>query len=496
MMITIHKINETFIKLSSDDIDDMDVLAELDKSLTFVVDGYKFMPAYKMGFWDGKIRLFDMKTGKVYFGLLNRVTEFLNERNITFKKDLSIKNNHVTREEIEKFIDDLDVGVNGTKLDVREYQKDTIEKCINQERLLFTVPTSGGKSFIAYVNTMWHLCQDRKVLCVVPTVDLVNQLFDDFKDYSKQNGYDVEKNMHKISAGASKIVDDYEIVVTTWQSIYKESAQWLNQFDVIIGDEAHLFNAKSLTSILEKATKIKYRIGMTGTLADAKVNKLVLEGLFGGIYNATTTKKLMDDGHISNLKIYGMVLNHDDDTKKLLKKASYDDEIKFLNQNKKRNRFIVNLASSLSGTTLVLFNLVEKHGRGLYDDFVKHNPDKDAYFLSGDSDKDERAQVKIDAKKKDIVIFASYKLYSTGISIPTIKNIIFCQGTKSKIRVSQSIGRGLRLHESKTHAKLFDIADDLSNKNYVNHSMRHFKERLELYNREGFDYTIKIFDLF
>ena len=164
-------------------------------------------------------------------------------------------------------------------------------------------PTASGKSLIIYLLVRWF---SSKTLIIVPTTSLVAQLQKDFKDY----GYDSNKYVHEIMAGREKTTD-VPIIISTWQSIYKMPKKWFDQFDVVIGYEAHLFKAKSLTSILTKLEDCKYRFGLTGTLDGSQTHRLVLEGLFGAVKQVTTTKELMDKSNLANLTSKALVRKHD-----------------------------------------------------------------------------------------------------------------------------------------------------------------------------------------
>jgi superfamily II DNA or RNA helicase len=139
----------------------------------------------------------------------------------------------------------------------------------------------------------------------------------------------------------------------------------------------------------------------------------------------------------------------------------------------------------------VLFQFVEKHGIPLYEDIKAKAPDKNVYIVHGGVEtldrEDIRKNTELDA---NTIIVASYATFSTGINIPSIENIVFASPTKSKIRNLQSIGRGLRLKDGKTHLNLYDIADDIQYKSRKNHTLNHFVERIKIYSEEKFDYKV------
>jgi len=311
----------------------------------------------------------------------------------------------------------------------------------------------------------------------------------DFKSY----GYVGEP--HMITAVVEKDTS-HLLTISTWQSIHNMPKKWFEQFDVVIGDEAHLFKSKSLTSIMTKLVNTPYRFGFTGTLDGTQTHRLVLEGLFGSVEKVTTTDELIKKGTLSEFNVKCIELQYPDEVKKLHSKDKYQDEVDFLVRNEARNRFLRNLALSLNGNTLMLYQFVEKHGKPLYDEIessVRNSIEKDrkVFFVSGEVDGDSREEIRHIVEDEDnSIIVASFGTFSTGINIKRLHNIVFCSPSKSRIRVLQSIGRGLRTGDNKDIATLFDISDNLQWKTKKNYTLEHFAERVKMYNEEKFDYKI------
>jgi superfamily II DNA or RNA helicase len=217
----------------------------------------------------------------------------------------------------------------------------------------------------------------------------------------------------------------------------------------------------------------------------------VLEGLFSTVHKVTTTKKLMDNQQLADLKIYNIILEYPDEARKASKEFSYQEEMDYLVQHNQRNKFIRNLAISQAGNTLVLFQYVEKHGKMLYDMIWAKAQDREVFFVYGGTDTEQREQVRqLTEKENSAIIVASYGTFSTGINIRNLHNIIFASPTKSRIRNLQSIGRGLRTSETKDACNLYDIADDLSWKSHKNFTLLHMIERIKIYNEEQFNYNL------
>lgn len=453
---------------------------ELGEYFTFAVPNARFTPAYKNKMWDGKIRLFNVNTRLLYTGLISYVEQFAKERNYEVEMLSDFSGDEFSIADANDFISKLNLK----GFQTRDYQLDAFVYAIRNRRALMLSPTASGKSFIIFVTMMYALSQtEGKCLIVVPTTSLVNQMATDFEDYS-----DYAKGMcHQITAGESKTTNK-RVIVSTWQSIYKQPRAWFDQFSVIIGDEAHLFKAKSLTSIMTKIQNATYRLGFTGTLDGTHTNKLVLEGLFGRVKKVTTTAELIENKHLASFAIKGIVLQYNDDERKLVKTMQYKDEVDWLVRNPNRNRFIKNLALSLKGNTLLLFQFVEKHGKVLHD-MLKDRPN--VYFVYGGVDSDVREDIrKIVETQQDALIIASFGTFSTGVNIKNLHNVIFGSPSKSRTRVLQSIGRGLRKSDTKSSAVLYDIADDLTWKSKKNFTIQHFAERVKMYGDEKFDYKL------
>lgn len=468
--IVVEKINEVYLRL----ICEAGIGAEISDYFTFEVPGAKFMPAYRNRMWDGKIRLYNNITRMIYVGLIDHLARFCKEREYDLDIPKELFPDEFSVKEANEFIKELNPS-----MQPRDYQIEAFIHAVRTKRSLLLSPTASGKSFIIYLLARWY---SLKTLIVVPTTSLVHQMASDFKEY----GY--AKDIHKITAGVDK-KSDTEIVITTWQSIYKMPKTWYDQFGIVIGDEAHLFKAKSLSSIMEKMVDVKYRFGFTGTLDGTQTHKLVLEGLFGSVKKVVSTAELIEQKHLSGFKIKCIILKYSDEICKLLKNATYQDEMDYLVRNENRNRFIKNLALSLEGNTLLLFQFVDKHGKILYD-IIKDNGIP-TFFVHGGVEGQERDEIRyIVEKEKKAIIIASYGCFSTGINIKNLHNIIFASPSKSKIRNLQSIGRGLRKSDTKEEAVLYDIADDLTWKSKRNHTIGHFVERCKIYDEERFEYKI------
>ena len=453
---------------------------ELNTFFTFEVPGAKFMPMYRNRIWDGKIRLFSTDTGEIYVGLLPYVKKFCHSNKILYIIEKGVEDDrNVVRKDVGAYIESLKPKSQGKFLKIRDYQVDAVHHALARNRALLVSPTASGKSLIIYSLVRYYQMKGLKTLILVPTTSLVEQMYTDFKDY----GWDSDKHCQKIYQGYTTKIEK-DVVISTWQSIYKMPRKYFDQFGCVIGDEAHMFKAKSLTGIMTKLNQCKYRFGLTGTLDGTQTHQLVLEGLFGAVKKVVTTKELIDKNTLANLKIKCVILKHDN----IREKMTYAEELEYLVTNEKRTDFVVNLLRHLNGNTLCLYQLVEKHGKILND---KMKDCENVYFVYGGTDTSEREKIRglVEKQTKSTTI-ASYGTFSTGINIRNIHNIVLASPSKSKIRVLQSIGRGLRTSSNKDSVLVYDIADDISYNDRRNFTLNHFTERLNIYNEEQFDYDI------
>ena len=475
---------------------DQSIERELSEHFCFFVPGYKFMPAYRNRMWDGKIRLYDFRKKTLYNGLYKYLLEFAEARGYKVITAASAGYGNLGEEDnidLEPLLGPLVISGAGKRIIPRKYQLDALSCTLKNKSSLLLSPTASGKSLIIYLAMRWYLQTfDHDILIIVPTTSLVEQMYSDFADYSSQDdSFNNDEMCYKIYGGADRHNIQKRVIISTWQSIYKLGQPWFQRFGMVVGDEAHQFKAKSLTSILEKCTEAEYRIGTTGTLDGTQTHQLVLEGLFGPVYKVTTTKELMDKDTLAKLSIDVLLLKYKDEYCKEDRK--YQDEIDFIVGYQPRNNFITNLALDLKGNTLILFARVEKHGQPLYELINNNNTieNRQVFFVHGGVDTEDREKVRdITERENNAIIVASYGTFSTGINIKNLHNVIFASPSKSRIRNLQSIGRVLRKGDQKEKATLYDIADDISYKSRKNYTLNHLIERIKVYNEENFSYDI------
>lgn len=480
----IEKLNNVYIRILCDE---QSIEFELSDYFKFRAPNFQFHPKFKARLWDGNLRLYNRQTKSIYAGLLQEVLKFARDRNYQVEISKELQNTN-TSGDISNFLKSI------SHFEYRDYQVDAIQKAIQAERLLLLSPTSSGKSLIIYSLLRYF---NVNCLLIVPTINLVGQMYTDFEEYSSQrDDFVVDNECHMIYGGQSK-ESSKRIKISTWQSLHKLPESYFNQFEMIIVDECHTAKSTSIKEILEKTKNCRYRFGTTGTLDGMLTNKMVVQGLLGPVYNVTTTKALMEQGHVSNLTIKCLILKYTEEECKFARKHTYVDEVDFILSHNKRNSLIVNLAVSLQQNTLLLFNFIERHGKLLYEaienKLKESGSNRKVFFVCGATDADTRNDIRaIVEKENDAIIIASAGVFSAGVNIKNLVNIIFAHSGKSRIRTLQSIGRVLRIGRH-DYATLYDIVDDLNHKKRKSYSVKHFIERFKYYQEERF--KLKVINL-
>lgn len=497
MSIEIEYVDAVNMKL----ITDRSTLQDVSDYFSFRPKNYQFNPKFKNKIWDGYIRLCSPMKPYLYVGLLHELEVFCNSRDIPLK----IPKNFITGDDVGD-----DYGYELAKkyncpLTPHKHQNSYIVDAIRDGRSLNISPTSSGKSLIQYLIARHYIEQyNSNILIVVPRIQLTKQMKKDFVSYN------CDENMISLLGDGVKDDQGKRIVVGTWQTLITMPDKFFSRFDVVLGDEAHTFESKSLTDIMGKLPNANFRHGFTGTISsESKVHQMVLEGLFGKLRKYISTSDLIEQNVTASLKVKMLMLKYPlDDRKefkekikeasnKKLTKKFYSIERAFIASNEKRNKFIRNLVWSLKDqNNIIFFDHVDTHGKILADMLQREG--RIVFFIHGNISSDKREKIREiiendPIKRYDIV--ASSGTTSTGVSIKRIDNAIFTSGTKGEIKTLQSIGRLLRRGNGSDDAVLYDIGDLLTTPSNPNYSYQHFTKRLEIYNSENFDYKVYEIDL-
>lgn len=492
--ITLRKLNESFIKVESND---NGLLYELSDYYSYMASGAKFDYRFKNHLWDGKVRLLSARTGKTLLGLRESLHKFCADRYVECEdlidENLNPYHNDST-ENLDEFIQSLNLP-----FPPRDYQYDALKHAISSKRSIILSPTGSGKSLLLYMWVRWHLKKGRKIALIVPNIGLLKQMENDFREYSaKDTSWKIDEEItllggkHKANA-----FDVDKCLLTTWQSLIKYDKETMATFDVVTVDECHASKASSIKSILETSVNAPFRLGVTGSLDGELINTMLITGLFGEVKQYVSTVELQSKGSLSDLAIHSITLEYPKEDRielnALLKTKEYMKEIDFLNEHKVRNTFITNLACKSKGTVLVLFRYT-KHGRLIHqmigDTLKKMGIDRPLHYIDGSVDNREEIRTNINEGENAILV-ASVQTTATGLNIPSIEHIIYACPFKGRILGLQSVGRGLRLSEGKTYCNLYDICDDLQYRRKRNYSLKWSADRLLIFIEQGFKINYK-----
>lgn len=267
--VTISSHNHSFAQLNCD----FGIIREISDRYTFKPEGYQFTPAYKAGAWNGEIRLVDLRSGLFPKGLVPDVIDSLEASGYTVKlskgdfKSFAVKHDLVDIPSLKLGFEPYDYQIAGAK------------RILEKKRQVILSPTGSGKSLMLYL--LVRSLPNQKTLIIVPTISLVSQLFSDFKDYSKNNGWDVDANVHTISEGAVK-VSDKNVTISTWQSLFRQPASFFSKYESAFVDEC-LHPSTSITmgdgshkqiDMIQVGDIVKTTNEMTGDIENKHVIKV------------------------------------------------------------------------------------------------------------------------------------------------------------------------------------------------------------------------------
>lgn len=494
MILTLTDDNQ-FLRI--DDATELE-LEQITISLTKRIESWRFNPLVKRGVWDGYVSY--IKDDKwIPAGLWRHVLQICKDYNLEIEMN-GIKrliDPNINADTFEKWALDF---FKGAEITPRDYQIETAYNILKFRKCLAELATSAGKTLISFLTIAYMLEKGKaeKILMIVPNVSLVVQAHEDFHDYNYMNK--VPLKIQQIFAG-QKIKSNKNIIIGTYQSLVKKNAEYFEQFDAVLVDETHKAKSNSIKTILQKCTSAQYKFGLSGTIPkEGTLDKLTLMSQTGPVISEVKANFLQNQGHIAKCVVKVIEMNYATDTQRLafqeLAQNKYDRKDVFsLEQNfvitsEARLDFVSSVISRVPRNSLVLFHRIE-HGKKLYEK-LRQDSDKRVYYVDGGTDKDIREEYKKKMEAgNEVVIVASYGTFSTGISIKKIHSIFFTESFKSEVIIRQSIGRGLRQHESKDKVLIVDFVDNIRTQEWDNYLWKHGKARQSIYKQEKFDYNIK-----
>ncbi len=484
---TVERTNNSFLTVYADEPCIHEEIYEF-----FKVRDPSFKPS-RFSKYDGTVRMYDKLSGRLPVGLLPHLLK--NFKRYEFTLDPRLKNiRDVTREEIIAWCDSVELP-----FILKDYQYEAVYHAIKYRRSVMLADTGAGKSVIMYliVKFLLEMGVEGRFLILAPSILLVEQILGDFISYGWS---DAPKFCQQILGGRTHMLSK-KVVISTWQSLKDEDTDYFQDFEVVLCDEVHGASAKEQKKVIERCRNAPDKIGFTGTLKGTELHQMQVEGLFGLCKQIATTQDLKDRGQASETCVIGLNVQYTELDKVRVEKLDYEGQVQYVMQHKGRQQAIANLAIRLSKVgenSLVLFDRVED-GIFEFKKLIVNVGYGDRVRIIESSVKlNERLEIKdeMETTTEGLILLATWGTMSTGVSIKKLHNLIFNSSGKSIIRILQSLGRVLRIHESKEIAKIFDVVDDFrrtSSSRCI--FIEHVKERLGFYKGKKHQVKFKKVDL-
>ena len=486
--IILKPINQIYFQVTCTDSQAFELRARYEA----YIENYKWNPKVRAKIWSGKISFFSVIEKQLPIGFLQDFIQHCKSFNYKYIIDCAPSElmNFITDDEYEGIKKDI---FKESAFQLRDYQDLAFKTLITKKRGIIEYGTGSGKSMILYavIKYLMNVC-DNKILLIVPSVSLVQQMSSDFREYGWDGFFE---SCGLIFSGSEHYDTEKKLVVSTWQSLQNRPESFFNRFDAVLVDEVHGAKALVMQKILKLLSKAEYRIGTTGTLSNEKINTLTITGLLGPVVAKKKSSELIKEGILSPIKIVNCLLKYPEEM--VVKSGEkYNEEVEKTIYYPNRNRALKYIIKNLDAkkNTLVLAHRIE-HIKQITEYLKLSFPGRKVYEIYGGVDADEREKIrKLVNDEEGTIIVASFKTVGTGINIPKLHHIIMASSYKSKITVIQAIGRGLRTHESKSKMVLFDFVDDLRWKKKTgaigyNNLYNHYLERKKHYKEQGFEST-------
>lgn len=489
--VIVTKLNSSYVQIDADE----DILHDINNYFAVYADGYMFNPRYKARVWDGKIRFFSMNTHVLPSGLVPTLKRFCESNNFTFKDDLSSE--FATEYNEAKFTEICKDALKSSGMTMRDYQEAACKLALEKKVGILQCCTSSGKSMIIYnmIRNLLTYKRIKKILLIVPNVSLVEQMHSDFQEY----GWDDEDETVEMLYAAKDPTFKTPVLISTWQSLQKLGPDYFEDIDAVIVDECHNSKATVINSILKQCINSEYRIGTTGTLPTGAADLLTITGVLGNVLYTITSKELIDRGILTNLLVAGIIIKYPLDFILANKGRSFQEEVKLVESYEPRTKALEMIMRHTPDdhNILLLCNHLD-HVKNTAEWLKKMYPERNVKIISGSVSAAEREDIRQKLEGEDgTIIVATYGTCSTGINMPKLHEVILYANSKSKIKVLQSLGRGLRKHNTKKRVILYDIVDDMSyclrTRVIHNYLYQHWKEREKYYKEQEF--SVKTMDL-
>ena len=372
-------------------------------------------------------------------------------------------------------------------LDLRDYQQNIVDACLKHGRGVTILATAGGKTLTIanLIESIYQHHKQLKCLMLVPDLGLVNQTSSDFAEYKTTFMHSKWTGSNKLNLGSNVIVANMGILQSS-----KSETDWIKDIDLLIIDEVHKLRKDNKINKLIKSIRTPHKYGFTGTMPEQQLDQWNILGHIGRVLYERNSYQLRKQQYVARAKVQVLKLLYNEKpptfpADRFDPSARFRREQQFIAKNSFRNNILAKLSGAFDNNSLIMVDYIE-HGEELYGVLKAKCKNKQVFFIRGEVAVEEREKVKkLMENTTDVVCIAISKIFSTGINIKNLHYIVFAGGGKAKVKIIQSIGRGLRLHKDKKGVIIIDIADML------HYGSQHYMKRLSLYKGEKIDYGIK-----
>jgi superfamily II DNA or RNA helicase len=459
-----------------------------------------------------KVSKISLLEGSTYlpFGLLKELLsllkdKFKNEEIIVSKKLKPKKSKYMAMDELKEIMRAWRLPKKP-----RNYQFEGILNAYNKKRTILISPTSSGKSLIIYALAKIfknEIYGDKKILIIVPRIQLVEQLFLNFKEYDVNCKESISENVKMIYSEYDKIIlEHHKIVISTWQSLnnFKDD-KFFKKVKYILTDEVHnsediekqSLTTKCLIKIVRSCTNAKYRIGLTGTLSseneeDEMLKRKSVEGLYGKAIQLTTSKHLQDKKYTPRVKIKGIIFDYG--MVKSSKISTYTKELQYYRKTDGKIDFVINKLKKTEKNIIILFKTLP-YGKRIFKALKKKFKNKRVWYIDGQIDIKDRLKAQEEMDKSDNnIIIGTFATFGEGISINNVFYLFMIEDIKSRQKVIQAIGRGMRLYKDKDEIIVYDMIDKIEKVNKKSKTTgiayRHMLDRQKYYKEHHYKYVL------
>lgn len=402
--------------------------------------------------------------------------------NIVLKNSHILYDNVINKTDFYEWADNLNlpphIDLYGDKYD---YQLASVYNALVFRTARILVATGGGKTLVTWLYCKYlydhYLPRDKKILIIVPRKGLVTQTMKEFTEF---NNGETDIIAQSVFSGA-KTVANANVVIGTYQSLSNYEEDFFEDFFSVICDELHTAKSNSIKNEIYAKTKSDYYFGLTATMPEFRtLDYLNIVAMFGENVYTKTTKEMIEDGNVCPVFINIIKIHYNEEESQFSIKLKEDEEISpsekfriekvFFSEHQERTNLIPKLINALENNFIIMLDSVAYCIR--LAEFIKEKcPNRQVFIIHGNVSDRERERIKeIMELNDDCVLVATASCIATGISIKNIHHLMFIEGGKSRIRVMQSTGRGLRLHPKKDLLNIFDFQDMLPSCAFINHN--------------------------